>query len=388
MNLLTFSIKNIFKNPLDFILNIILLAFGTSIITALFIAGAQFENILTTYSRGIDLVVGAKGSPMQLILSNVYHVDFPTGNISYNKATELAKHPLIEKAVPLSLGDSYQSFRIAGTDEGFFDLYSLKLREGRVNEDLFEAVIGAKAASSSGLKTGDTFHSSHGITDGGHQHHHDFIITGILEESYSPADNLILTSLDTYWHLHDVEEEDEKEITSLLIQYRSPLAIASLPGYINQKTNFQAASPALESARLMALTGSLLEAFNIFAVLLIILATFSIFIALYRALANKTEEIALMRILGAGRKKVSLSVLLEGLVLSATGTLAGILLGHLGIELISMVLLKQSQIILTGFTFVQEEILVFISGIAAGIIASVIPSVKAYRKDVSGILGK
>src|SRR5690606_17771146 len=116
MNILHIAWKNIRQNPSSSILGILLTAFGTGILCVLLLASNQIEQQLVNNSRGIDLVVGAKGSPMQLILSSVYHMDNPTGNIDYRDAQALAANRFVKLAVPLSLGDNYQGHRIVGTD--------------------------------------------------------------------------------------------------------------------------------------------------------------------------------------------------------------------------------------------------------------------------------
>src|SRR5690606_5156032 len=146
------------------ILGILLTAFGTGILCVLLLTSRQIEDQLENNSRGIDLVVGAKGSPIQLILSSIYHMDNPTGNISLADARKLAANPMVRLAVPLSLGDNYRGHRMVGTDSTFLQLYGLELAEGRLWNDDFEAVIGADVARKNGLKIGDNLYGSHGLS--------------------------------------------------------------------------------------------------------------------------------------------------------------------------------------------------------------------------------
>src|SRR5690606_32554707 len=163
----------------------------------------------------IDLVVGAKGSPLQLILSSLYHVDNPTGNISLHEAQKLATNPFIELAVPISLGDNFKGHRLIGTDSSYLELYDLTIKEGVIWNKPFEALIGSAVASKQGLKIGDTFHTAHGLSAEGHVHdEHPFLITGILQQSGSIVDNLILCNLESVWDVHGIHHEtnhDEKE---------------------------------------------------------------------------------------------------------------------------------------------------------------------------------
>ena len=116
--------------PLNTALNIFLLSLGVSVITLLLVVSRQLEQRVEDNTRGIDLVVGAKGSPLQLILCNVFHIDFPTGNINLGEAEKLANHRLVKSAIPLALGDSYMNFRIIGTSTAYPELYKGELQSG------------------------------------------------------------------------------------------------------------------------------------------------------------------------------------------------------------------------------------------------------------------
>ena len=156
--------------PLNTAINIILLSLGIAVITILLLANNQLTKKITENARGIDLVVGAKGSPLQLILCNIFHVDFPTGNIKLAEAEKIARNRLVKKVIPLALGDSYESFRIIGTNKEYADLYKAELAEGLWWKENLEVTLGANAAEQTRLRPGDKFASSHGLTLEGHAH--------------------------------------------------------------------------------------------------------------------------------------------------------------------------------------------------------------------------
>lgn len=169
--------------PLNTALNIFLLALGIAVITILLLLSNQLKEKISQNAKGIDLVVGAKGSPLQLILCNIFHVDFPTGNIKLNEAERLAKHRLVKKAIPLALGDSFKNFRIVGTNQDYPALYQAELGSGQWWSIDLEIVVGATAAEVSGLKIGDRFASAHGLTNDGHDHEESlFQVTGIVKK--------------------------------------------------------------------------------------------------------------------------------------------------------------------------------------------------------------
>ena len=170
MNISRLSWHNLISNPLNTMLSLLLMTFGVGIISLLFLLNNQIEQQLQSNLRGVDMVVGSKGSPLQIILSSIYHIDNPTGNIPYNEAHEIDKNPLVDLTIPLSFGDSYNGFRIVGTTHKYPELYKMTLSKGRMWEKNLEVVLGVKVAQTHQLKIGDKFYGTHGLVEGGHVH--------------------------------------------------------------------------------------------------------------------------------------------------------------------------------------------------------------------------
>ena len=401
MSPLKISWKSLRAKPLSSALNIMLIAFGTGILTILLLASKQISDKLENNSKDIDLVVGAKGSPLQLILSSIYYIDFPTGNIPLKAAMELAHSPFVKKAVPLALGDNYEGIRIVGTDSNFVGLYQLKLQSGKFWQKDFEACIGATVAATHRLKLGDTFYGAHGLSGDRDVHKdHPYKVSGILAAQGNVTDNLILTNIASVWkmheehddhdheghegHQHEAQDKD-RELTSLLIQYRSPMSVAMFPRMVNETTNMQAASPAQESTRLFSLIGVGVDTLQWFAILIMLIAAISVFVNLYNSLKERSYDLAIMRTLGASRGKLFVIIISEGILLTIVGTLLGIAVGHLALELIGSNQ-DSSQARLSGFVLLWDEIYLFVAGIAIGIFAAIIPAIQAYRANISKIL--
>src|SRR5262249_15890965 len=280
-------------------------------------------------SRGIDLVVGAKGSPMQLILSGIYHLDAPTGNVPLAAANDLAKDRLVRSVIPLSLGDSYRGFRIVGTTPDYIGLYSGAFASGKVWGERMEAVLGATVAARSGLKVGDRLVGSHGLVEGGTMHGDSaYRIVGVLNPTGTVLDRLVLTSLESVWFVHEShgaghdekeDADDTREVTVLLVKYASPLAAVTLPRKINAQTSMQAASPAYETARLFRMIGVGADVIRAFGGVVLVTAALSLFIALYHALNERAYDIAVLRTLGARPASIAVMLLLEALILALLG---------------------------------------------------------------------
>lgn len=443
MNTIKLAWQYIKQNRATALLGILLAAFGSAILCILMLTSQQLENQLDHNSRGIDLVVGAKGSPTQLILSSIYHVDNPTGNIKYAEAQRLASNPFVRLAVPMALGDNFKGHRIVGTDSAFLEIYNMELDRGRMWEEDFEAVIGAEVAALQGLKIGDKFIGAHGLSNDGHVHgEHPYTVTGVLKRSGRITDRLILTTVASVWsvhglhddhdhdhedhdhdhahehdhahaehehedhdHDHDHAEEEEEvvlvksimgdidqgeaepEITAMLIRYSNPAAIAQLPRMINQETNMQAASPAMESARLFSLLGVGIDSLQLLAYVIMFMAAFSVFISLYNSFKNRKYDLAIMRTLGASRGKLFGIVIAEGIIITLTGALVGIFLGHLAMYYISVQSGGAGSLI-SAMNFAPEEAWLIVIGIIIGFVAAIIPALKAYNTSISQTLSE
>jgi putative ABC transport system permease protein len=389
MNLVGLSASYLRARPLQTVLSLLLLAIGVATVVMLLLVTSQLESRMGRDAQGIDLVVGAKGSPMQLILSGVYHVDVPTGNIPLAAAQAIQKTPLVRKAMPLALGDSWKGYRIVGAGREYPEHYGARIVSGRFFEKPLEVVLGAEVAKRTGMAAGGKFAGAHGIAGQGDEHGEEpFTVVGVLGRTGSVMDRLVLTSIESVWHVHHDEKEEAREVTVLLIQYATPLAVASLPRQINAQSQLQAASPAYESARLFSILGVGVDALRAFAAVLMLAAGLSVFIALYTALEERRYDLAIMRTLGASPGRLFGLLLGEGLLLALIGALLGVALGHVFASALGVWLDQAQQISVTGRAWLPAELWVAGAASAIGLAAALIPAWRAYRTDVAGVLAK
>jgi putative ABC transport system permease protein len=276
-----------------------------------------------------------------------------------------------------------------------------------------EVTVGANVAEQLKWKVGDAFASTHGLTQGGSAHDEQkFIVKGVIQRTNTVADNLIFTGIESIWHVHEGHSESEvmevankdssfipsplipshpigdstKEVTSLLIQYRSPMAAIQLPRLINSQSSLQAASPAFETARLFSILGIGADILMSFAYVLILISALSIFIALYNSLKERRYDLAIMRSMGATRSKLFVSVLLEGTILTWLSSLIGIALAH-GVVVLMVVMVEEAaKAGINGFVFYREEWIILAGSLLLGIICAIIPAWQAYRTDISKVL--
>lgn len=441
MSILHLAWRNIIKHPLNLLMSIILFGLGVGLISFLLLFNHQLKDKFDKNLADIDLVVGAKGSPLQMILCNMYHIDNPTGNIPLKNAAPLLKdlHPLIKKAVPLSLGDNFKTYRIVGTNHDFVGLYDAKLQSGELWEKDFEVTIGQGVADDTGLKLGDKFVSSHGFNADDHAHdENSFVVVGILAGTGTVIDQLILTNTASIWlvhagheeenttnetetghshneadhdhatHDHDAHEQSsetdhthdnsnadllhhpEQEITSVLVQYKNRTNFQALNfgRNINENTDMQAASPAIEINRLYNMIGIGTDALRWLAIMIAVVSALSIFISLYKSMRERRYELAIIRVLGAGRLKVFLLIIIEGLILAIIGFVVGTLLSHLGMDLVAKYLKQDFRYSFTGWKFLDEEWLIFGVSLLLGLVAALLPAIQAANTDINKTLSQ
>ncbi len=397
--------KNIWHKPLHTSLSLLLFALGIGLVSFLLLLNRQMQENFDKNLANIDLVVGAKGSPLQLILCAMYHIDSPTGNIKLSEVKPFLNpnHPLIAQAIPVSLGDSYKGFRIVGTNASFSTLYNANIGEGKLFEHTFEASLGAEVARQNELKIGDEFSSSHGLINDGldNSHEQKFKVVGIFKPTGAVIDQLILTSLESIWEVHETHEheegeehheehEEERAITSLLIKYRNRtnFQVLNLPRNINENTNLQAAVPAIEMNRLYAMLEVGEKALRALAVAIMLVSGLSIFISLFNGLKERRYELALMRVMGASRRKLVSLILLEALILAFLGCLIGFLLSHSSMALFANYLKESFRYGFTGWRFLNEEIYLLLTGLGIGVLAGLIPAWLVFKTDISKTLGQ
>jgi len=439
--MISLAIAYLRDRPFTTALNVLLLAISVAMLVLLLQFGTQASERFERDARGVDLVVGSKGSPLQLILSSVFHVDQPTGNIPLSSLELLRNDPAVARAVPLALGDNFRGYRIVGTDASFGELYQTELADGRSFDGEMEAVLGAQVAAETGAALGQKFVGNHGFANdesGDQSHDHaPFETVGILAPTGSVVDRLILTSVESVWdvhgiahdhdheghedhdheahddhdheghehdeegHDHDGEEEQaeaailqasgsglEPELTALLVTYRNASGAIRIPQMVNRQTEMQSAVPATETARLLELLGASLDGIRVFAWLLAITGGLAIFVALLNMARNREGDLALLRVMGASRVQVFATVIMEGVITAALGAAAGWIAAHSLIMLARSNFATLADLGLTPWQALPGEALLVLAVIAIGAIAALIPALRVYRIDPAQTLAR
>ena len=285
-------------------------------------------------------------------------------------------------------------------------------------------MVGSKIYSKFNIKIDDELVSSHGLRETGELHTDRlFKVVGLLEPSNSVIDQLIVTSPQSIWDLHDDHdhgsedheeehdhehdeehdhdhdeehdhehdeehdhEHDDKEITAMLIKFKSPMNIIQFPRQINEDTNLQAAVPSYEISRLFKLFGFGIETLTYLAYLIIIVSAFSLFINLFNSMRERKYEMALIRTLGSSRRQLSMMIIFESLILTTVGFFIGLLVSRLGVMFVSSLMEESLNYNLKSFGILDEELWLLGLSIFIGLISSIIPALQVYNLNISETL--
>ena len=402
MNLARISLFYLWQRKVATVLNVSMLAFGVAAVTLVLLTGAQVAERAQRDARGVDMVVGPKGSPTQIVLSTIYGLDAPAGSFAWSQVEQVAKHPAIRKTIPVALGDNYRGFRIVGTTPDYITHYAAPLSHGRLWHVPLEAVLGADVAARLRPPVGATFIAEHGLGGAAAEPHtaSPYRIVGVLGRTGTVVDQLVLTAVASYWTLHPHEDapsehelvsepplDDGKTVNALLLEH-DPNAGPEVARYVNAFGDLQAASPAQETARVFGISAIGMDLLRGFALVLMISAALSIFIALYNGINERRYDLAVMRALGATRERIMALLLFEGVLLSLAGAASGLALGHVLTSLLGAGLRQAQQISVTGWTWYTSELWVVALALGVGVATALLPAWRAHEIDIAATLAR
>ena len=430
MSLWRMAWQYMWNRRLTTILTVLSVALGVALITGVLTLRDETEKRFVEEGQLYDLVVGAAGSPLQLVLSSVYFMDTPTGNIAYEEYEQVRDHEAVNQAFPIGLGDTYQGYRIVGTTRELFDFFPQHIRdeplfsiaEGRYFEDDFEAVIGSMVARRTGLGIGDTFAGVHGFMEMPEhlaQTHdaHPYEVVGILEATDSPNDRAIYTTLESIWKVHDHDHGHDNghdhghdhndghdhevevqadpagdaadlmgdQVTAVLVSLHTPADRFSLRSEFNETLHAMAAIPVMEIWDLYEnLLGTIQGVLLAIGYLVVIIAALSILIGLYLSILQRKRDLAIMRALGASAPEIVGSVLIEAFLVTVLGILTGWIIGNIVTWFIGIQLTWSYGLVIDVWGLPSAEMLTAFAAVAVvGILAGIVPAWQAYQTDVA-----
>ncbi|MDP3888113.1 FtsX-like permease family protein [Hydrogenophaga sp.] len=402
MNVFSLSWRYLWSRPLASALNLLLLTLGLASMAFVLIAQDQIDHAFERDLAGVDVMVGAKGSPLQLILAGVFHIDVPPGNVPLAEVQALARHPQVAQVIPLSLGDSVQGFRIVGTTHEYPAHYGATLAQGALWSAPMQAVLGVQVVKATGLQLGQPFTGSHGLGGGGHEHADmPYTVVGVLAPCACVLDRLVLTDTASVWNVHEglapgefdsLSAEDreairtEREVTLALVRYNTPMAAISFPRVVNATTRMQAAAPAMEITRLLSMVGVGTRVLQGMGAVLLLVAALSVFIALWSAVRERRADIAMLRLLGAPPVKVGALLLCEALWLALLASALGLLAAQGLTALLGGLWMADQGLAIGGWHWPAALAGVPLAALGVALAAAAVPALSAYRVDVTSLL--
>jgi putative ABC transport system permease protein len=425
MSLWKIAWRSIQQRALASALTTVSMSLGVALVVGVLVVHQVVDQSFRRSAQGYNLIVGAKGGRLELVLNTVYHLGRPLENIPYKYYLEFTEgrfQPDVEAAIPVCVGDSYQGFPVIGTVPEMFTKLEYRDRQkyefaggGRnfqaANE--YEAVVGAQAARVTGLAAGSSFRPSHGVLEAGETgtQHRPFSVVGVLAPTGTPVDRTLFVNMEGFYHLeghhrpaadshagaqgasedHDHEgpiPDDQKRVTAILVLTR-PTAVLSLAKQVNEEPTAQAVMPAEEISDLLdGVVGNVQSLLLVVATLVVVVAGIGILVSIYNSMNDRRHEIAVIRALGARRGTVMAVILWESLLLSLGGGLLGLLLGHGLVGLLGPTIEEQTGVIVRATAFQWAELVLIPGLIGLAAIVGYLPAVVAYRTDVAKSLAK
>jgi putative ABC transport system permease protein len=445
MNVATIAYKSLRQRSLSSLLTSLSVALGVMLMVAVLVISGIVSNIFSQNSIGYDLIVGPKGSELQLVLSTVYRVSPPIENLPYSLYRSFKERKGIEAAIPVALGDTTEQggFPICGTTPEYFAHEYAPRREFRVRGEFFrkpfQAVIGSQVARTNGWDLGTKLKLVHGGADTGHVHDEEFEVVGVLAPTGTANDKTVFVDLRGFYsisghdkpldeaiirerafynlpelskeelakevavldkkfghhhhehkpggqpHFHDIAEV-QKEVTAILVKIdpRYPTLGPILRGQLKDGFQAQAVNPIIPMQQLMNdVLGNVRNLLLVLTALIILVSGIGIFVSIYNSMAARKREIAIMRALGAQRRTVFGIILAESILLCVGGGILGVLLGHGLVFAAAPIVEARSGLLIDPMKFDPLELTLIPVLLVLASLVGFLPGLTAYRTDVA-----
>lgn len=411
---------NILAKKLRSFLTIFSIATAILLIISIVNISSQLNSNIKDNAAHYDVLLGAKGSSTQLILSTLFFYDAPLGNISKHYLESIEKDLRVNCAVPIGMGDNYKGYRIIGTVPEYFDGINYTIDKGELFKEEKEAVIGSTVARMTGLTIGSEFSGSHGIgkeSDSVGDHHHDdfkYKVVGILKPTRTPNDMAVFTHIKSVWGVHGIhaehEEDDHHEdgtheedvshegeqhgetehhhdhdkiITAILIKSKGFSEGYQITQEYNGKDDVQAINPAATLRQLLNTISVGEKVATLIAYISVVLSIITLFIVMLSAASERMKDIAVLRALGANRTTVFNIILLEALSISVLGSVIGFVLSHLSIHIAGGAIASKLGLYINGMSISPTEHIIIFTAIVLSTLAGIIPGITVYKTDVT-----
>jgi putative ABC transport system permease protein len=360
---------------------------------------------------GTDLIVGARSSPLQLLLYSVFRLGEASNNLSWDSVQALAAHPAVAWTIPLSLGDSHRGFPVLGTTPAYFEHFrygnqqALHLAQGKPFVGLFDAVMGAEVADRLGYRLNDAIALTHGMSEMGSEHaDKPFRVVGILARTGTPVDRSVHISLAALEAIHLdwqggapipgfaiapelVQKFDltPKSVTALLVGLKTRTGVFSMQRYIANYSAepLMAVLPGVVLSQLWEMMAIAERALLAISTLVVVVSFAGLVAVVLAGLGERRRELAILRANGARPLDLFTLLAMEGGAVTMAGALMGLLLLTLLSGVLGPWMEAEYGLLLSATWPTWQELRLLGWVLLVGTVASLLPGYRAYRMSLA-----
>lgn len=409
--ILLLALKSAWARRLTLSITLVAIALASALLLAVERVRVDARESFTQSVSGVDLVVGPRTGAVQLMLYAVFHSGAATHNMKFESYEALASHPAVEWAVPLSLGDSHHGFPVLGTSANYFtrfhygDRQALAFAAGQAFANVFEAVLGSDVAAELGYRAGDHITLTHGMATTGPEHDDKpFTVVGVLAPTGTPVDRGVHVSLEAIAALHldwvggaplpgvsipaeHVKKFDlqPKEISAMLVGLKSRSDVFRLQRHINgfRGEPLMAVMPGVALDELWQTMTLVERTLLALSALVVAVGLAGLMATMLAGLNERRRELAILRALGAGPGDIFLMLIVEGLLVTTIGALLGTGLLFTAVPLLAPLAQTEFGLHLSARMLSTNEIILLLSIVLTGLLASLIPGWRAWRMSLA-----
>jgi putative ABC transport system permease protein len=392
VSLLQIVLRSLRQHLLSTVITAFSIALASGLLMSVWVVKDQARENFTGVDSGFDGVFGARGSKLQLVLNSIFHLEASPGNLTWEQYELIAKDRRVATAVPIAVGDNYRGYRLVGVTANLFEVEyrdgkKYGVRDGYLfNPERKQAVVGSFAAERLRLRVGSTFHPYHGlIFDENKQHAETYVVSGIMEQSNTPADRVIWIPIAGLQNMEGHKAETATDVSAVLVKLRG----SSSGMMMNQEFNLQGnvmtfAWPIADTmSKLFNKIAPVEMVLRAVALLVALVAAGSILASIYNSMNERRREIAILRALGARRSTIFAVVVLEASGIAALGAAAGFAVYFFIMSVAAWLIRQETGIVLSPLELEPVMLWAPLTMLVLGALAGVVPAAKAYRTDVA-----
>lgn len=413
MTLLPLAARSLWNRRTTAGLTVLSIAISVALLLSVRQLSEQARTAFASTISGTDLIVGARGGDINLLLYSVFHLGNATNNVSWPLYERLARHRQVAWAVPLALGDSHRGYRVLGTNDSYYRHYrfgndrQIEFAAGRPPADLYETVLGADVARTLGYELGQQIVIAHGAGSTSFAEHADkpFTVAGILAPTGTPIDRTVHVSLEAIRAIHldwqsgalapkgqrigaeDARQHDltPESVTAILIGLKSKLATFQLQRSINEYRGepLLAILPGVTLQNLWSMVGSVEVALLAVGLLVTAAGLVCLLVAILSSLNERRREIAILRSVGARPVHIFALLISEAVGVAALGMLVGVLCTYAALAVARPIVQHAYGLMLQWSAWSLADLTILCGFLLAATLAGAIPAWQAYRRSLA-----